>query len=617
MGRRDERYGPTSRRAPLIAPLDDDAPHRRPGKADGLASELAAAVLSTTPQSIVIADRKGRIIAANPAFFQATGFAIEDICGRDIGALQSGRDSRDFLQDIRTHVERRGHWRGEICARRKNDELYSVLLTVHPLRDKNRRITHFVATSAEPICADWSNVQPLCHTQTDEVTGLANRSLVHPHLDETIAKARRGASTAAALIIDLDRFDTVKDSLGHEAGDELLAAVSGRLRGRLRRSFLARLGGDKFLVVQQDLDAEAAAALADELIGSLAERFVLSVDQDVYIGASVGVAVFPDHGTTSHELIQHAEAALHQAKSAGEGVCRLYSDSLTRTASARLTLDAKMRRALERGEFELYYQPIWALADRTIAGVEALLRWNEPSLGLVHPNEFIAVAEETGVIVPITDWVLRTACMQMKSWLTQGVSLRTMAANVSAKFFQSGDVVARLAQILEDAHLPGRYLELELTEGVLLENTAALRNTMSGLKRLGLRLAIDDFGTGYSSLGYLKRLPIDKLKIDRVFICDLPDDRTAAQITSAIIALGNALELQVVAEGVETERQVEFLRERGLLFGQGHLLSPPAPAAALVELLTPGRTRPAPQSVRKSAARRSAPCSKDARQAGR
>jgi diguanylate cyclase (GGDEF)-like protein len=432
------------------------------------------------------------------------------------------------------------------------------------------------------------------------------RTDLYPRIDLAIDRATARGSKTAALIVDLDRFDIVKDSLGRETADRLLASVSERLRGKLPDADLLERLGDAFFVLSEDTSAEQANALAGALIGALADGFPTSVGQDVYVGASVGVALFPDHGSTSQELVEHAETALHRAKSAGNGGCRLYSANLTRTASARLALDASMRRALERNELQLHYQPICALADRRVVEVEALLRWRDLDLGSVPPCDFIPLAEETGFIVPLTDWILKTACAQMKSWLADGRPLARMAVNVSAKYLRSDDVVERVGRILTETGLPGRSLELELTESALIEDTADLREKMTAIRALGPRLAIDDFGTGYSSLAYLKRLPVDKLKIDRIFVCDLPHDRTAAQIASTIVALGEALDLQIVAEGVETEGQLKFLRGRGVGLGQGHLLGPPTPAAEL------GASR----RPRKSATRRDASYRKSSR-AGR
>lgn len=575
-----------------------------PGDDGRMESRLAAAIFSSTPQSLVIADADGRIVAANPAFSRLTGYSLDDIRGCDIGVLQSDRQGPEFRQAIGNAIEVQGYWRGEIWSRRKNAVVYPVLLTVHALHDDDGRITHYVATSTDLTCVDWSRSQSQYLLRHDGLTGLPNRLLLYPHLDQAIARAADCGAEAAVLIIGLDRFDTVGDSLGHEAGDEVLTSVSRRLRRRLRDSdLLARLDGAEFAVVLENAGGAAASALAEKLIGALAARFVLSTGQDVYIGASVGVASFPDHGSASHDLVQHAEAALHHAEHAGKGV-RLYSADLTRTAHARSTLDAKMRRALERNEFALHYQPICALADRTVVAVEALLRWNDRTFGLVPPSDFIPLAEETGVIAPLTDWVLRTACAQMKTWLADGVSFRRMAVNVSATFFRNGGGVERLGHILKETGLPAECLELELTEGALLEDTADLRDKMTALKALGVGLAIDDFGTGYSSLAYLRQLPIDTIKIDRAFISDIPDDPTAAKIASAIIALAKDLGLRVVAEGVETQRQVEFLLDRGLFCGQGNLFSLPASADGLVDLFARRRLKNSRQAARKSQARR-------------
>ncbi len=600
MGRSDKERDTIFRSMALsMAPAEHRAADSRPDDEGRLERRLAPAIFSSTPESMAIAGPDGRIVAANPAFSRLTGYTIDDVRGCDFGILL-GETDPELREDIWNAVQTRGYWRGEIWGRRKNAEVYPALLTIHAVRD-DAGITHYVATSTDLTGVDWSTPQSQYLLRHDGLTGLPNRVFLYSRLDQTIARAAESGSRAAVLIIGLDRFETVDDGLGHEGGAEVLTSAGKRLRRRLRDSdLLARLEGDEFAVVLENADAEAATALAEKLIGALAERFVLPMGRDIYIGASVGAAVFPDHGSSAHELVQRAEAALHRAETAGTGVYRLYSADLTRAADRRLTLDAKMRRALEQNEFELHYQPICALADRKILCVEALLRWNDRTAGPLAPGDFIPLAEQTGVIVPLSDWVLRAACAQMTTWRAEGLPFRRMAVNVPAAFFRSGDVLERLSRILAETGLPGECLELELTEGALLENTADLRDRLSAVKALGVGLAIDDFGTGYSSLAYLGRLPIDTLKIDRAFIADIPDDSTAAKITSAIITLARDLDLHVVAEGVETERQREFLLDRGLVFGQGNLFGPPAAAESLADLLARRRRENPPREIGKS-----------------
>lgn len=422
----------------------------------------------------------------------------------------------------------------------------------------------------------------------DSLTGLANRLLLGKELGRAVQEARRTGRRGALLFLDLDNFKNVNDGLGHGAGDQLLCLVAARLRRRLRhRDVLARMGGDEFVVLLEDIrDAHGAAATAQALIAELADVFVLAGGQDVYIGTSVGICIFPDDGITAGQIIRNADAALFQAKRDGRGGVRFYTESLTDEVNSRVDLESRLRRGIERREFLLHYQPLVSVKHGSITGVEALIRWHPPGSDLIPAGRFISVAEDSGLLIPLGEWGLREACRQMKAWLDQGLCLTTMAVNLSPQQFRRPNIHETVGEILAETGLPARYLELEITEGSLMDPGTDVEDRLHALKRLGVRIAIDDFGTGYSSLSYLKRFPVDTLKIDQSFVRDIPDDRTGVEIAAAVVGLGKALKLDVLAEGIETPAQFASLRELGCDTAQGYLFSRPVPAAEIASLVS-------------------------------
>jgi diguanylate cyclase (GGDEF)-like protein len=424
--------------------------------------------------------------------------------------------------------------------------------------------------------------------QHDSLTGLPNRLMLVSRLRQAVDRARREGGIGAFLFLDLDHFKHVNDSLGHVAGDQLLQLVATRLERRLPDdAILARMGGDEFVVLMERVARpEIAAERAQSLIDALKEVFVLPGGQEVYIGTSVGICVFPDDSESVDQIIRNADAALYQAKGGGRGAFRFYTEALTAAANARVEMESALRRGLERGEFMLHYQPLVAMADSRIVGVEALVRWSPPGGEMIPAARFIAVAEETGLIIPLGEWVLREACAQMKAWLDGGLTLDTMAVNLSPHQFGRPNLHETVGDILAETGLPARFLELEITEGSLMESGSDVERKLNALKALGVRLAIDDFGTGYSSLAYLKRFPVDKLKVDQSFVRDIPDSRAGTEITAAVIGLGRALNLEVLAEGVETEIQLAHLRQLGCDTVQGYLLAKPMPACDIVDLVS-------------------------------
>ncbi len=548
---------------------------------------LAGAVLDSTRDGVLITDLQGNILMVNRACSMITGYSEAELRGQNPRLLQSGRHDCAFYQSMWASIQQIGYWQGELWNRRRNGELYPQRLSISTVCDERGTPTHYVGTFTDISQLKRTEEQLTQLVHYDPLTGLPNRLLGQSRLTHAVERAHRDRQRVGVLFIDLDRFKNVNDSLGHPVGDELLRAIAQRMRQRLRdEDTLARLGGDEFLVVLENLHRpEDAASTAQILFTLLAESFTLPAGQEVYINASIGISLYPEDGGSATELLQHADAAVHQAKEQGRNTYRFYTAALTRVAHERLDLEGRLRRALERNEFQLYYQPLLSVEEGRVFGVEALLRWQPAGEeGLMPPARFIPLAEETGLIVPIGEWVLRTACAQAQAWRQAGWPL-LLAVNLSVRQFQRQDISEQVCAVLADSGLPPDCLELEITESTLLERGSQAETTLAALKNLGVKLAIDDFGTGYSSLAYLKRFPIDKLKIDQSFVHDIPHDSGDMEIAAAIIALARNLRLEVLAEGVETPEQLTFLRAHGCDSYQGYLFSPPVPAERLGALL--------------------------------
>ncbi|HEX6177539.1 MAG TPA: EAL domain-containing protein, partial [Thermoanaerobaculia bacterium] len=421
----------------------------------------------------------------------------------------------------------------------------------------------------------------------DALTGLPNRTLFNDRLAQALAHARRhGAPGVAIMFFDLDRFKTINDTLGHGVGDELLRATAERVTSALREEdTVARLGGDEFLFLLAGVhDVEDAARIGQKILDLFIEPFHV-MDHELHVTTSIGISIFPIDGTDGETLIRNADTALYRAKEAGRNRYQLYAPAMNAIALKRLVIENGLRRALEKNELTLHYQPLVSLHNGSIVSVEALLRWRHPELGNLSPAEFVPMAEETGLIVPLTRWVLRSACAQMKRWHSDGIALESISVNVSARRFNDANLPAMITDVLRSTGLEGKYLTIELTESVMMENAEATISTLQQLKDLGIRISIDDFGTGYSSLSYLKRLPIDALKIDKSFVRDIPADGDDAAIAMLIISMAHDLKLSVVAEGVETEEQRHFLETKQCDVMQGYLFSAPLAAPDVEKLL--------------------------------
>jgi diguanylate cyclase (GGDEF)-like protein/PAS domain S-box-containing protein len=553
---------------------------------------LSAAVIKSTHDAVMITDLNRTILSVNPSFTEITGYTEAEALGQTPKLLYSERHDLLFYQQMWRSIEACGYWQGEIWNRRKNGELYPEWLTLSTVRDEKEEVVNYVGVFSDisMVKRVEEKLEHLAHY--DALTDLPNRLLLQSRLKHAIEQARRDQRILAVLFLDLDRFKRVNDSLGHPAGDELLQTVARRLKRRLREvDTLARLGGDEFVILLESLkDVQDAANIAQALIERIKEPIYLSSGREVYVGASVGISIFPDDGTSAEQLIRNADTAMYQAKESNRGSFHLYTESMTRRVEQRLDMEARLRRALTQNEFILHYQPLISVVNSRCKGVEALVRWNDPVEGrLISPGKFIPLAEETGLILLLGDWVLRTACRQMKAWLDSGLALETLAINLSPTQFKQPDIHKRIAACLTETGLPPSCLELEITESAIMEQGSGAVAKLAELKRLGVQLAIDDFGTGYSSLAYLKDFPIDKLKIDQSFVRDIPTSPAAAEIAAIIITMAKTLKLESLAEGVELDDQLQFLKARGCDSCQGFLFSRPVPAESIPPVLKYGR----------------------------
>ncbi len=558
--------------------------------AEGELAKLAGA-LEQTADSVAITDRSGRIEYVNHAFEETTGYCRAEVMGRTPRIVKSGKHSSSFYARLWQTIVCGEVFRDVFINRRKDGELYYEEKTISPIRDAlSGAITHFVSTGKD--ISDRMQVQQrldyLAHH--DVLTGMPNRLLLASRLQRAMIRAARHKKQMAILFLDLDHFKKINDTLGHEAGDRLLCAVAGRLGDCLRQDdTVARLGGDEFAALIEDLEhSDDVMPILEKLVNAMQYPFSLD-GYEFFLTFSIGICLYPQDGEDVEVLLRNADVAMYRAKADGRNSYRFYTADMNARAFERLELENKLRRALERDEFVLHYQPKLDLRSGTVVGVEALLRWQHPQLGLVAPAEFIPTLEDTGMIVPVGRWVLQEACRQACSWRESGLAHLEVAVNVSMHQFRRDDVCAVVMDALSTYAMPPEKLELEITESALMDDVGRATGSLQRLKEHGVKVAIDDFGTGYSSLAYLKRFSIDTLKIDRTFVRDICDDEDDAAIVTAVVAMAERLHLKVVAEGVETPEQLEFLRQHGCDQMQGFLLSKPMPGDALLAWLSTHR----------------------------
>lgn len=550
------------------------------------ALRLSSTVFDNSPQGILITDGERRILRVNRNFCIITGYEPEDVIGKTPDILQSGRQDADFYRAMWESIETHGNWSGELWNRRKSGELYAEHLSIIRVTDKSGKPVNYIGlfNDISHFKAAQSEIERLSYF--DAMTGLPNRALLRDRLQHALHNAERHETRVALLAVDLDRLAYINDTFGHHIGDLLLGAVAERLQQALRSSdTLSRHIGDEFAVILEDLcDSQMAAELAERLLEDLGRPFHIG-GHDVSISACIGISVFPEDGKTPEMLLKHADVALHHAKDSGVGRFQFFREEMNHASMERLLIESSLRLALQRNEFCLHYQPQVEFGTGRIFGMEALVRWQHPQMGMVSPGRFIPIAEETGLIVEIGMWVLREACRQTRHWHHAGHPDLRVAVNVSARQFNQDNFAAQVKQVLNETGLAPDRLELELTESMIMQRPERVIGVMTELREIGVKFSIDDFGTGYSSLSQLKRFPIDKLKIDQSFTHDIASDTSGAAITQAIIALGRSMHLHVVAEGVETEEQKCFLLQHGCHSMQGYLFSRPLASDRFEELL--------------------------------
>jgi len=555
---------------------------------------LYGVALESAREAIFITDLTPRIVAVNPAFTQMTGYTEAETLGQNPRMLRSGQHDAVFFQAMWQSVLQTGFWEGEVWNRRKNGEVFPQRFSISTVRDAAGRPTHYVAVASDlsQLKNSEEKLRHLAHF--DLLTELPNRVLLELRLEHALERAQRHGQGLAVLVIDLDRFKMVNDSLGHAAGDALLQSLARRLRGRLRaEDTLARLAGDQFVAVMEGLaDFRDAERMARDLQTLIEAPFPMPGEHEAFVAASIGISVCPEDGGTARLLLDKANTAVHRAKELGGNQLCYYTGELNTQALNTLEMEAALRRALERQEFVLHYQPKVDLVSGAIAGAEALLRWQRPGHGLVPPLQFIPLAERSGLIVPLGAWVIEEVCRQMRAWSDGGMSGVSVAVNVSARQFRAAELEATVAGALQRHGIEAQHLMLELTESILMERPEDAVGRLNALKRLGVRLSLDDFGTGYSSLGYLSRFPIDQLKIDRSFVTDIVSDPSSAIIATSVIALAHRMGIEVVAEGVETEPQLGYLRKNRCDKMQGFLFSKPVPAEDFCEQLRQEKSLP-------------------------
>ena len=557
--------------------------------------QLAAAVFEQAREGFVIADRDGRVVTVNQAFCDISGYDAGELQGQQTAALGFGIGRRDVRRQVRAALQTNGHWQGEVRTSRKDGSLYTCWAAITQQRDAAGEVTHYIGilNDITQFREVERNLVRLAHVDT--LTDLPNRSLLADRVGQLTSVSRRDHRPFALMFMDLDQFKNINDTLGHSVGDALLGEVARRLQGTLRElDTVARLGGDEFAVLLPGADAAGAELVASKLLERLAEPCMVQ-GHELSMTMSIGIATYPSDGDDYEILSRNADTAMYRAKHEGKATWRLFAAGMQQRSARQLQLESALRRALERNELLLHYQPQLDAAGEHLVGVEALLRWRHPEFGMVSPAEFIPLAETSGQIVAIGEWVLRTAVSQLKAWMDAGVPPMVVAVNLSAVQFRHAGLPATVSRALSDAGLPAQYLELELTESVTANPAAAIA-MMDALHGLGVRLSLDDFGTGYSSLSYLKRFPLHTLKIDQSFVRDIDTDPDDRAIVQAIIQMARALDLKTIAEGVETDAQHQFLRREGCDMMQGYRFCRPMDAAAL-EVWIAGRDQAAGSNV--------------------
>lgn len=544
---------------------------------------MAATVFEHSTAAILVTDPAGYIVQVNKAFSRVSGYSAGQVLDQLPGMLTADRQQATHMQYILGQLNQRGSWEGEVWLKRKGGENFPAWVGITAVHDEEGDLVSYVCffSDISERKASEQRIHRLAYY--DALTHLPNRTLFQDRLHSALQHAERHDEWVVLMFLDLDRFKPINDSLGHAAGDRMLKDVAVRLSACVDGDdTVARMGGDEFTLLLQPRASREGALnraihVAEQILASLARPFVLE-GREFFVTASIGIALAPQDGDELSQLMKNADTAMYHAKERGKNNFQFYQADMNASALERLELESDLRHAQEQGQFVLHYQPQFSGDGRRLTGVEALLRWNHPSRGLVPPDDFIPVLEELGLVVQVGEWVLEEACRQLKAWHDEKIRIPKVSVNLSARQFAEGDLSARIAAVIERTGLPPACLEVELTESILMHDVTSAMQTLHELKRLGLCIAVDDFGTGYSSLNYLKQFPIDVLKIDRSFVDGLPEGEQDAQIARAIIAMAHSLNMMVIAEGVESQAQLDFLREHGCDEVQGYLLGRPMQA---------------------------------------
>ena len=541
---------------------------------------LGGIIFEDATHAIMVTDSENRILKVNSKFEQITGYTKAGVLGQNPCILQSGKYDREFYAAIWEQLQRDGKWEGEISARRPSGEIYLKYMSITTVRDADGHITNQVGIFRDisHIRETEKQLEYLAHY--DALTGLGNRSLLNAYLKQIINLAHRHEWQFALVFLDLDHFKEVNDCFGHSAGDQLLVEVANRLQGCVRESdLITRPGGDEFVILLTKVSGVSdISEILAKIRSALAQTFNLD-GCEIFSNASMGISLYPHDGEDPETLLRNADSAMYEVKKEGRNNWAFYSKDMNQQLRHRLHMVGDLRRAVEEDKFKLFYQPQIDLNTDEIVGAEALIRWEHPESGMINPNDFIPLAEDTGIIDEIGIWTLREACRQFRAWQDDGLYLPRISVNVSARQFKNRSFANHVASIVKEAGIDPHHLELEITESLLLQSSAALQTDMHRLRGLGISFSIDDFGTGYSSLAYLNRFPISNVKIDRSFVCNIPNNKNDAAITKTIINMAKNLNMQVIAEGVETGQQLTFLSVHGCNMVQGYLISHPLPSA--------------------------------------
>lgn len=567
---------------------DEDKPIRSVGAVQDITESkqaeetisLYASVFKQSGEAIIITDARNKILAVNEAFHKLTGYSQEEVLGKNPFMLVAPKDAPEAHQALWHIMDRKDFWQGEIISRHKDGHSYTIWLAITAVRGNWDKVSYYISsfTDISEHKAATDRIHYLAHHDT--LTDLPNRLSLIDHLKQAIHSARRNKERIAVMFVDLDRFKTINDTLGHHVGDLLLVEVAQRLKSCTRSNdIVARLGGDEFVVVLPELESmDATFHVADKILHALGKSYLLN-GHNIHSSPSIGIAFFPDDGDNVDDVMKNADVAMYHAKSKGRNNYQFFESSMNQATLERLELEHDMRIALEREEFVLHYQPKISADTLRVSGVEALVRWQHPRKGLIPPGTFIPLAEESGLMLPLGEWVLRTACHQLKLWQEQGMADLQISVNLSARQFRQENLPMMVASVITEENMDPTLLELEITESMAMDDPQKTIESMNELRRIGVKLAIDDFGTGYSSISYLKQFPVDTLKLDRSYVKDVETDSGDAAICAATISLAHDLGLEVVAEGVETEKQYEYLKLLDCDKFQGYHFCKPLPAS--------------------------------------